>query len=387
MSQRALRIWLCIHKWSSLISTAFLLMLCLTGLPLIFSHEIEEWLEPRPPAGVTRAQAPPPTLDALVNKVLSARSPGHVAAFVYFPPDMPEGLWISTAETAAEPTIGTWPGFHTQLLDRRTGEVISEVPEEESGFMAVMLQLHKDMYAGLAGMLFLGVMGLLMLAAIGSGIVLYGPFMRKLDFGTVRDGKPRTRWLDLHNLLGIVTLVWTVIVGGTGAISTISDPLFGTWQSTELAEMVTAYKDAPPVHAPVPLDTVIQSAQAAEPGMQPVNVAFPGNDFAGPHHYTVFLNGNSSLTSKLVTTILVDAETGEVIDSRPMPWYIKMLLVSQPLHFGDYGGITMKILWALLDVVTIIVLISGLYLWFAKAIRQKRGVASLANRPALEAAE
>ncbi|MNW08261.1 hypothetical protein D3C71_2050170 [compost metagenome] len=40
--------------------------------------------------------------------------------------------------------------------------------------------------------------------------------------------------------------------------------------------------------------------------------------------------------------------------------------LSQPLHFGDYGGRPMQILWALLDVLTIIVLGSGLYLWWAK---------------------
>jgi uncharacterized iron-regulated membrane protein len=38
------------------------------------------------------------------------------------------------------------------------------------------------------------------------------------------------------------------------------------------------------------------------------------------------------------------------------------LLLSQPLHFGDYGGLPLKIIWALLDIATIIVLASGLYL-------------------------
>src|SRR5690606_32118289 len=42
------------------------------------------------------------------------------------------------------------------------------------------------------------------------------------------------------------------------------------------------------------------------------------------------------------------------------------LLLSEPLHFGDYGGMPLKILWAVLDVLTIIVLGSGLYLWFAR---------------------
>ena len=34
----------------------------------------------------------------------------------------------------------------------------------------------------------------------------------------------------------------------------------------------------------------------------------------------------------------------------------------QPLHFADYGGLPLKILWAILDLITIFVLVSGLYL-------------------------
>jgi uncharacterized iron-regulated membrane protein len=41
------------------------------------------------------------------------------------------------------------------------------------------------------------------------------------------------------------------------------------------------------------------------------------------------------------------------------------MLVSQPLHFG-YHGLPMKILWALLDIIAIVVLGSGFYLWFNK---------------------
>ncbi|MGN6117342.1 MAG: PepSY domain-containing protein, partial [Nitrobacter sp.] len=38
----------------------------------------------------------------------------------------------------------------------------------------------------------------------------------------------------------------------------------------------------------------------------------------------------------------------------------------QPLHFGDYGGMPLKIIWALLDVLTIIVLGTGVYLWLRR---------------------
>jgi uncharacterized iron-regulated membrane protein len=49
-----------------------------------------------------------------------------------------------------------------------------------------------------------------------------------------------------------------------------------------------------------------------------------------------------------------------------MPWYLRALEVSRPLHFGDYGGMPLKIIWILLDLVTIAVLGSGLYLWLSR---------------------
>jgi uncharacterized iron-regulated membrane protein len=46
-----------------------------------------------------------------------------------------------------------------------------------------------------------------------------------------------------------------------------------------------------------------------------------------------------------------------------MPWYVSALMLSQPLHFGDYGGMGLKIIWLLLDLLTIVVLVTGLILW------------------------
>jgi len=46
--------------------------------------------------------------------------------------------------------------------------------------------------------------------------------------------------------------------------------------------------------------------------------------------------------------------------------------VSQPLHFGDYGGMPLKIIWAVLDAITIVVLGSGLYLWLRRSPKPQR---------------
>ena len=80
----------------------------------------------------------------------------------------------------------------------------------------------------------------------------------------------------------------------------------------------------------------------------------------------LFYVGNEPLSSRLFQPVIVNAWSGEMIAAPDMPWYITMLLLSQPLHFGDYGGLGLKIAWALLDVGMIIVLWSGLVLWWRK---------------------
>ena len=100
--------------------------------------------------------------------------------------------------------------------------------------------------------------------------------------------------------------------------------------------------------------------------MQADFIAFPGTRFSSEHHYAVFLKGNTHLTAHLATPVLIDAQTLQVTAVVERPWYMDALGMSQPLHFGDYGGMPMKILWAALDVLTIIVLGSGVYLWWVR---------------------
>ncbi len=363
MNSRQIKTWAWVHKWSSLVCTVFMLLLCLTGLPLIFHHEIGHLLgteiESKPmPAGTPRA-----SLDR-VMEAAKARFPDRMVQFVSQPED-DDGLWFVTLTHTPEPT----DDYKSIAVDARTAEVVGQPPTDE-GFMNLMFRLHIDLFAGLPGKLFLGFMGLLLLVAIVSGVVLYAPFMRKLDFGTVRrDRRPRLKWLDMHNLLGIVTLVWAFVVGGTGMINTWADLIVQYWRYDQLGALLAPYKGQPivPMAERAPLQASLDAALARAPGMKLSFIAFPGTSFSSPHHNTVFLRGNEPMTSRLLKPVLVDAKTSEVTASPQLPWYLTGLLVSQPLHFGDYGGMPMQIIWALLDIATIVVLGSGLYLWLKKA--------------------
>ena len=160
--------------------------------------------------------------------------------------------------------------------------------------------------------------------------------------------------------------MWLGVVGLTGVINTLSIPIFGYWQNTELTAMTAPYKDRPALTETGSVEQALRTAYAAAPGMELNWISFPGNEFASPHHFAAFMRGATPLTFKLLTPLLIDARTGELIDRREMPWYVMALLISQPLHFGDYGGLPLKILWALLDLIAIVVLGSGVYLWLKK---------------------
>jgi uncharacterized iron-regulated membrane protein len=365
MKRRTIRVWFQAHKWSSLICTAFLLMLCVTGLPLIFHDEIDALTGEPPrfglpgvPSSSNAAGLLP--LDDVLRRVLATR-PGEVPVFMAFDNAQP-AMTVTTAPRPDSPAAD----MTLHLVDRSTGAPYGAGVEDESGVMHFLLQLHTDMFLGLPGMLFLASMGVLFVVAIVSGVVLYAPFMRKLDFGTLRVSRSRrVKWLDYHNLLGIVAVAWTVVVGTTGIINALATPINQLWQAGELADMTRTYagRSALPPDRYGSLDRAMAEARHALPGFNPQFIAFPGGGFSSKHHYAVFFQGNTPLTEHLLTPALIDAETGAFTDARPMPWYYQALALSRPLHFGDYGGLPLKILWAALDLFTIVVLGSGLYLW------------------------
>ncbi len=366
MTRGTIRAWFLVHKWTSLICTLFLLMLCLTGLPLIFHDEIDRFVEGQPPVGLpgvgSSSDAPGLLpLDTMLRVALKQR-PGEVPTFMAFDNEQP----LMTVTTAPRPDSPA--GDMTVLvLDRSTGKLTATL--DESGVMPFLLQLHTDMFLGLPGMLFLAAMGVLFVAAIVSGVVLYAPFMRKLAFGSLRVSRSRRlKWLDYHNLLGIVALAWTIVVGLTGVINALATPINQMWQANELADMTRSYagRHALPPSRYGSLDKAMAAARAALPGYNPQFIGFPGGAFSSAYHYAVFFQGDTPLTERLLTPALIDAETGRFTDARPMPWYNAALALSQPLHFGDYGGLPLKLLWAALTLFTIMVLGSGVYLWLGR---------------------
>ncbi len=346
-------------------------MACVTGLPLVFSDELQAVLE----SHVAPVQADPGAATANVGAMVAqaqARFPSLRPFNVYWDDDEPR-IFVNMSPSD-KPKDGE---IKQAVFDAHTGRLL-EIPTDRFNLIGFFLRLHSEMFLGLTGELVMGVMALSFVLSLVSGALVYGPFMRRLSFGTYRaDGKPRTRWFDLHNLLGIVTLTWAFVVGATGVMNAISTPLFGLWRAQTMPAILAPYHGKPaPTHLQS-VDTTVQEVASAMPAMRITSVLFPNKIFGSPQHYLVWTEGKTPLTSRLMTPALVDVQTGALTISKGLPWYLRALEVSRPLHFGDYGGVPLKIIWALFDVALIVVLLSGVYLWM---IRRKAPVEKELNR-------
>src|SRR3546814_12796360 len=77
-------------------------------------------------------------------------------------------------------------------------------------------------------------------------------------------------------------------------------------------------------------------------------------------------SGSSSLAARNYQPVLVDAVTSKLSAVPAWPLAMSAMYLSQPLHFGEPGGLPLKVLWALFDLVAIAVLGSGLSLWLGR---------------------
>ncbi|WP_094605691.1 hypothetical protein SPSIL_040390 [Sporomusa silvacetica DSM 10669] len=357
MNSKTIKVWHQIHKWTSLICAVFILLLCLTGLPLIFETGGAASNTDIQSMAAFSANTPPVSLDK-ITAISYEMYPGQAIQSIRLSDN--ESL-VYVQMTDADAQRGQWLTF-----DNRTAQVMEE--DKPSGqrdmtLMDLMRGLHCNLFAGQRGEFLLGFMCLLFLGALISGVVLYGPFMKNQAFGEVRFGSPRRVWLDWHKMLGIVALVWAVVVSLTGALMVVSGPMQKNWEKTIYNQALATYQNQLPSGNSTSVQQAVNKVQSALPDWKVFIIEYPLVISGSPSHYSIWVQGTTAFTSYLSMPVLIEAATGKIIEA---PWYLKVLSIARPLHLSNYSTLPLKILWALLDMITIGMLVSGIYAWLLK---------------------
>jgi uncharacterized iron-regulated membrane protein len=122
------------------------MLLCVTGLPLIFHEQIDGLLHSQVKPAEVESGAPVADLDRLL-----ANAPGQVPHFLVWDRDDPNVMFVSVG-----PSVASDPSKNTLIrMGAHTGAYL-DAPDVTARFTHFMLKLHTDMFADLLGKLFLG---------------------------------------------------------------------------------------------------------------------------------------------------------------------------------------------------------------------------------------
>jgi uncharacterized iron-regulated membrane protein len=368
MSPVATRRLLAVHRWASVIVSANFIVLALTGLILVFHNEIDVLLGVVPEASSAEAEDHGELVSvARAVDIAQAEVPALTPLFVTRREELPHVVMVGFVE-------GDERARASRMIsvDRRTAEVLPKLDVFNS-FTFFVLRLHAELLAGPPGRLILGVIGLAILVSIVSGFVVYGPMMRRFAFGLLRRDRSRRAFLaDLHKLLGASTFAWNFVVAATGVFLCLAVVLFQGFARSEVQSFAKAYAGQPVVTDLSTLDEAIAGTHAAAPTRAWQTVLFPGGMLASRRHYTVFLEGGTGFEGHMLGIAVVDAVTPADVKVLKLPLYLKALLLSEPLHFGDYGGLPLKLVWTAFGLISLILSVTGLWVFISSLGRKER---------------
>lgn len=191
-----------LHAWGGLLFGWLLVPVFLAGSLAVFGPEIDHWM---------KAELSAPDFSRETAVALGEARLRGVA------PDA--AVWRIRLPSGREPTIGIGWGsdprqMREETLDAASGQPLHERPTHGGHLFT---DFHAELLAGVAGKWIVGAAGIVMLAALVSGVLVHQRLLR--DFFTFRPWATRRRaWLDAHNLAGVATLPFLLMIAWTGVV-------------------------------------------------------------------------------------------------------------------------------------------------------------------------
>jgi uncharacterized iron-regulated membrane protein len=378
LSQDNAKSLLAIHGWSGALLGLLLYAVILTGVIAVFADEIGGWSSP---LQHEPAAALPKGLGAKLAELSTQVDEQYHDDLFFFPQ---AGGRIRTffhkdivvdGQPSAEGVEFDLDPNTLAVLDRREG--ISEVIQEHNtagALSAFLVDLHVRLHVPNPwGLLLTGALGLAMMVAAVSGLIVHRHLLREL-FTIRRRRQDLLAKRDAHVIAGTWNLPFAFILAFTGSFfsfaSTVGIPVvamvaFGGDQE-KLIETVVG---VPPVEDKTPkpladLDAMIADAHSRV-GVAPsfVSIEHYGRADARVSVFTPPSEGR--VTSN---NLVYDGASGAFMHLKPglglVPSAGGLLFdLMGPLHFGNFAGVLSKAVWFALGFAACYVTLTGMLLW------------------------
>jgi uncharacterized iron-regulated membrane protein len=384
-----LRVYQSLHTWVGICAGMLLFIGFFAGALTMFKQPLDRWLSA--PAHALPA-LPAGQLDALVTTLLAE----HPAARKEF------SLHLQQHENIAAPV--SWSegdgGRDIDLSAKRwhatldaDGKLIAQ--QERPSLLAELIDmLHRtggipgtlgDEYIGIYLM---GIAGVMYFLALVSGVILLLPTLVK-DFFALRPGKNRKRfWLDAHNVIGIASLPYHIVISVTVIVFAFHDQFYGG-----LSRWVYGGQPMfkPRVAAQAyhlgdlqPASELIATVQREAPEFEVTELMFMGLETPRPIVRASVASPRYLVQGAETGYVMIHPYTGKVVDTSMLPskgdTWVDIVAPMFSLHFGSYGGSLMRWVYFAFGISGAFLFYSGNLLWVEKRRKNKAPQQKLSTR-------
>ncbi|MDR7132204.1 putative iron-regulated membrane protein [Algoriphagus sp. 4150] len=353
-----------IHQWIGLYVGIVIAALSLTGAVAVFIPEIDAFLERGYELKeIGDSYAP---MNGIISQV-QLENPGFRVLGAMPPAKATDPLILNIFLEAGVKDSKRFQVF----INPYTGAILGQKNHTDS-LSNYLRQIHVRLMDAWWGRQLVGLAGIGLFVLCVTGLLIYGQFMKNQLFGAIRKKNLRLLMADWHKMVGMAALLFNLMIAGTGAWLGLQPILIKAFDIKAPNTFVRTEKISSPE---VDLDQeydfwkAVEAAKAQIPGFIPTQVIPSKN---GTNTIEVKGDAGHLPFEPHISQVVLDKTSLEILDVydiRERAFSDKFYYMQEGLHFGRFGGIFLKIAYALLAITSGVLSITGFFIYL---IRKKK---------------
>jgi uncharacterized iron-regulated membrane protein len=358
-----------VHFYAGLIAGLLFTVVGITGSMLVFVPELRV-LEV-PGGAIVRPTGPSLPLETLLQRVKETRPHD---SFESFSSASERESFLVTPNKALNFRTFAPNGDRIQtFIDPYTGTILCQYNYHHR-FLQKIYDLHADLLGSTRGRTINAWFAMLLLAVSVTGLLLWWRGRKYWRLGLEYRFKAswKRQFWDLHNLGGFLFFLPLLVLALTG--------IYYSYESGYATIAAALTRGPAIVHVPPatlfpakwrPLDDILRGAEQAAPDCKPTIVDFPKHPDAS---YVIRVRCPYDPHAVGLSYVYVDPPTAQVrgVDRfYQAPSGVRIIRLMTPIHYGDFGGLSTRILWIIVGLTPGILFFTSILMWWNRSLSKK----------------
>lgn len=358
--------WLNIHHYLGLSTGLIFVLLGLTGIVNTFWVELDRCLNPA--LMISQTSGKFRSLDDILKAVQIAH-PNQNGSWELVIPAQANGMLTAIYKQPKEKKDAPYAEIWVDV-NPYTAEVVRSYFWGDT-VMTWIFDLHSTLLLGKTGHNIVGILGLVLMVSLGTGLYLWWPSPNRVRQAFIIKrgaGKPRLMF-DIHRVAGIYGILILFILAFSGVYLVYPDYInsivaISPGQKTPKKWASTAG----PGSKPISIEQAVLIAKQVFPDAEVKRISTP-NGVVGVYKFSLRQPSEIFKTSYPETQVWIDQYSGTILgslDPKNYPMMKTFLSIQWELHSGQAFGLSGRILVCIVGLVPLILYITGFIRWLQK---------------------